>query len=155
MAQIENRTGTLIRDVARLHVRLQRETAACCGGTTMTQCTILTEIGRNGSGTLIELANRLGLDKSWLSRAVENLVQEGLLSKVPRNLDRRTVLISLSGSGEKRFQELNQTLNDQSERVMNHVPPTERENVERALKLLLEALQTELSLSGQTTSCAI
>ena len=76
MSQIENRTGTLIRDVARLHLRLQRETTACCGGTTMTQCTILTEIGRNGSGTLIELTNRLVLDKSWLSRGETPLVLE-------------------------------------------------------------------------------
>ncbi len=155
MTQIENKTGTLIRDVARLHVRLQRQTAECCGGTTMTQCTILTEIGRNGPGTLIELAHRLGLDKSWLSRAVETLVQEELLSKVPSVLDRRTVIISLSQAGEKRFEELNQTLNNQSERVMDHVSPSERENVQRALKVLLEALQLEFDATSQNPSCKI
>src|ERR1700712_2720076 len=104
MTQIENRTSSLIRDVGRLHVRLQQETAECCGGITMTECTILTEIGREGPGTLIDLSNRLGLDKGWVSRAVENLVQEGLISKVVNEQNRRTVIISFSEAGEKRFE---------------------------------------------------
>ncbi|MBN9392154.1 MAG: winged helix-turn-helix transcriptional regulator [Chloroflexi bacterium] len=153
MTQIENRTSSLIRDVGRLHVRLQQETAECCSGTTMTECTILTEIGRNGSGTLIELSNRLGLDKSWVSRAVENLVQEGLLSKVVNDQDRRTVIISFSPAGEARFKALNTNLNAQSERVMARVGATERENVERALQLLLTALEDEYAASRQTAPC--
>lgn len=154
MTQIENRTSSLIRDVGRLHVRLQQETAECCGGITMTQCTILTEIGRKGSGTLIDLSNRLGLDKGWVSRAVETLVQEGLLNKVASDQDRRTVIISFSEAGERRFEELNSTLNAQSERVLDRVPAAERENVERALKALLTALEEEYAASRQAaTSC--
>lgn len=153
MSLIENRTSSLIRDVGRLHVQLQRETAACCGGTTMTQCTILTEIGRKGPGTLIDLSNRLGLDKSWVSRAVENLVQDGLLTKIASEEDRRTVIISFSPSGEERFLELNKTLNNQSERVMARVPAPERENVEKALTLLLAALSEEHATARQANSC--
>ncbi|MBN9392301.1 MAG: winged helix-turn-helix transcriptional regulator [Chloroflexi bacterium] len=153
MTQIENRTSSLIRDVGRLHVRLQQETAECCGGTTMTECTILTEIGRKGPGTLIDIANRLGLDKGWVSRAVENLVQEGLLSKVVNEQDRRTVIISFSEAGERRFEELNNNLNAQSERVMDRVPAAERGNVEKALQLLLAALEDEYAASRQTASC--
>ena len=155
MIQIENRTSSLIRDVGRLHVRLQQETAECCGGTTMTECTILTEIGRKGTGTLIELANRLGLDKGWVSRAVENLVQEGLLSKVVNDQDRRTVIISFSPAGEQRFEKLNTNLNAQSERVMDRLPAAERENVERALQLLLSALEDEYAASRQAAACKI
>jgi DNA-binding MarR family transcriptional regulator len=153
MTQIENRTSSLIRDVGRLHVRLQQETAECCGGITMTECTILTEIGRKGPGTLIDLSTRLGLDKGWVSRAVESLVQEGLLSKVVNDHDRRTVIISFSPAGEKRFEELNNTLNAQSERVMDRLPAAERENVQRALQLLLAALEDEYAASHQATSC--
>lgn len=135
--------GALLREVARLHVQLQRETTSCCGGTTLTQCTLITELGRSGSLTLAELGRRVGLDKSWTSRAVENLVQDGLLTKIPSETDRRNVIISLSSAGQKRFAELNQNLNNQAHQVMQHIPPDERENVHHALQLLFEALQLE------------
>src|SRR5438132_4007654 len=73
--------GVLLREVARLHAHSQREQVACCNGTTSTQCLILTEVGRNSPLTLADLGRRTSLDKGWLSRAVETLVQEGLLTK--------------------------------------------------------------------------
>ena len=77
--------GVLLREVARLHAHSQREQVACCNGTTSTQCLILTEVGRNGPMTLADLGRRTSLDKGWLSRAVETLVQEGLLTKALGN----------------------------------------------------------------------
>ena len=135
--------GALLREAARLHLQLQRETSSCCGVTTLTQCTLITELGRSGSLTLAELGRRVGLDKSWTSRAVENLVQEGLLTKIPSETDRRNVIISLSSAGQKRYAELNLSLNNQAHQVMQHIPPGERENVHHALQLLYEALQLE------------
>jgi DNA-binding MarR family transcriptional regulator len=79
--------GNLLREVARLHVHSQREQLACCNGTTSTQCVILTEGGRNGPMTLADLGRRTGLDKGWLSRAVEVLVQQGLLTKALGDID--------------------------------------------------------------------
>jgi MFS family permease len=67
-------TGALLREVARLHAHLQRTSVACCAGTTVTQCTVLTELGRSGQVPLAELSRRIGFDKSWTSRAVEHLV---------------------------------------------------------------------------------
>src|SRR5258708_39989340 len=68
-------TGALLREVARLHTQLQRNCVSYCAGTTATQCTVLTELGRSCSVTLATLSRRIGFDKSWTSRAVENLVQ--------------------------------------------------------------------------------
>ena len=108
--------GALLRDVARLHAHAQREQVACCNGTTATQCQILTEVGRHGPLTLAALGRRLSLDKGWLSRAVETLVQEGLLTKQAGDNDRRTIRIALSPAGERRYQHLNETLNAHAER---------------------------------------
>lgn len=135
--------GTLLREVARLHAHAQREQVACCNGTTSTQCLILTEVGRHGPLTLAALGRRLSLDKGWLSRAVETLVQEGLLTKEGGNTDRRTIRIALSPAGETRYQQLNETLNAHAEQVMARVPPAEREQVAHALVLLHQALQAE------------
>ena len=135
--------GILLREVARLHAHSQREQVACCHGTTSTQCLILTEVGRNGPMTLAELGRRTSLDKGWLSRAVETLVQEGLLTKALGDADRRTIRIALSPAGETRSQQLNETLNAHAERVMARIPPAEREQVARILARLYQALQEE------------
>ncbi len=135
--------GALLREVARLHGHLQRQTAACCGGTTATQCTILTELGRSGPVTLAELSRRLGLDKGWLSRAVEAMAQEGLLRKEHGAGDLRTVVIALAPAGEARCGELNATLNALAARMMHRIPAADRPGVQRALKLLHLALSDE------------
>ena len=146
-------TGTLLREVARLHTHLQRTNVACCAGTTVTQCTVLTELGRSGPVPLAELSRRIGFDKSWTSRAVEHLVQDGLIEKVPSQTDHRMVRLSLSAVGEQRVRDLNATLNGLSERVLERVPASEHEGVQKALSLLLVALQAEVehpALSEET-----
>ena len=135
--------GILLREVARLHAHSQREQVACCNGTTSTQCLILTEVGRNGPLTLAHLGRRTSLDKGWLSRAVETLVQEGLLTKALGDADRRTIRIALSPAGQTRYQQLNETLNAHAQRVMARIPPAEREQVAHALARLYQALQAE------------
>jgi len=135
--------GVLLREVARLHAHSQREQVACCNGTTSTQCLILTEVGRCGPMTLAELGRRTSLDKGWLSRAVETLVRNGLLTKALGDTDRRTIRIALSPAGKTRYQQLNETLNAHAERVMARIPPAEREQVAHALAQLYQALQAE------------
>ena len=136
-------TSGLLREIARMHLQLQRVSVACCGGTTTTQCFILSELGRNGPMTLAELGRRLDLEKSWLSRAVKSLVQKKLLVKKPSETDRRAIMISLSAAGERRYRELNDTLNEQAGRVMGRISRAERPGVVKAMQLLREALETE------------
>lgn len=138
-------TGALLREVARLHTHLQRVSVACCAGTTVTQCTVLTELGRSGPLPLAGLGRRIGFDKSWTSRAVEHLVEKGLIEKVPSETDRRMVRLSLSAEGESRLQDLNCTLNGLADQVMKRIPAAEHEGVQRALTLLLGALQDEVA----------
>jgi DNA-binding MarR family transcriptional regulator len=140
--------GVLLREVARLHVHSQREQVACCNGTTSTQCLILTEVARFGPMTLADLGRRTSLDKGWLSRAVEALVQEDLLTKMLGDTDRRTIRIALSPAGETRFQQLNETLTAHAQRVMARIPPAEQEQVAHALALLYQSLQAEAAAIG-------
>ena len=137
-------TGALLREVARLHTHLQRANVAYCAGTTVTQCTVLTELGRSGPVPLAELSRRIGFDKSWTSRAVEHLVQDGLIEKVPSQTDHRMVRLSLTALGEQRLRDLNGTLGGLSERVMERIPVSEHEGVQRSLTLLFAALQAEV-----------
>jgi DNA-binding MarR family transcriptional regulator len=141
--------SALLREVARLYLRLQRSCVAGCGDTSSTQCFILGEVYRSGPLTQADLGRRLALDKSWTSRAVEALVQEGLLVKESAQEDRRKVVISLSKSGKKRAEELDWALNGQAEGIINRVPQRQRPNIYESLRLLRDALQAEAEASAE------
>jgi DNA-binding MarR family transcriptional regulator len=128
----------LLREVARLHVRAQRRALACTGAGA-TQCTILTELGRAPSMTLAELSRRLRLDKGWTSRAVEQLVQEGLVAKAGSDDDRRAVALSLTRAGVAQHERLEAALDAHVAGVIARVPAAERAAVRRALRLLHDA----------------
>ena len=152
MATIPLRTGnseatstpTLLREVARLHVRAQRATMACDGAGN-TACTILTELGRAPSMTLAQLARRLRLDKGWTSRAVDQLVDERLVDKASGDGDRRTIALSLTRAGRAEHRRVEGLLNDQVARVIERVPVAQRPAVARALALLHDAYVAELA----------
>ena len=143
----------LLREVARLHVRAQRATLACDGASTTT-CTILTELGREPSMTLAQLARRLRLDKGWTSRAVDQLVDRGLVEKVGSDSDRRTIEISLTRAGQAEHRRLERILNGQVTRVIGRISSAQRSAVERALTLLHEAYLGELSADEAPTAAS-
>jgi DNA-binding MarR family transcriptional regulator len=143
----------LLREVARLHVRAQRATLACDGASTTT-CTILTELGREPSMTLAQLARRLRLDKGWTSRAVDQLVDRGLVEKVGSDSDRRTIEISLTRAGQAEHRRLERILNGQVTRVIGRIPSAQRSTVERALALLHEAYLVELAADAAAAAAS-
>ncbi|HYF92184.1 MAG TPA: arsinothricin resistance N-acetyltransferase ArsN1 family A [Symbiobacteriaceae bacterium] len=136
----ETQTESQLRQVSRLFAQVQREGISCCG-VSATQCALLTEVGRSGGLTLADLSRRVGLDKGWVSRAVDGLVSEGLLTKEPGAADRRTVNIRLSAAGTDRFAALNRTLNQQADQILAKIPGGEREQVLKALAALERALR--------------
>jgi DNA-binding MarR family transcriptional regulator len=150
--------SALLREVARLYLQLQRSCVAACGDTSSTQCFILGEVYRSGPITQAELGRRLALDKSWTSRAVEALVQEGLLVKESAPEDRRAVVISLSRAGKKRAEELDASLNEQADQIIGRVPQKQRPGIYESLRLLRDALRaetdTEASVKVGKAKCA-
>jgi DNA-binding MarR family transcriptional regulator len=149
--------SALLREVARLYLQLQRSCVAACGDTSSTQCFILGEIHRSGPVTQADLGRRLALDKSWVSRAVEALVQEGLLVKESAPEDKRTLVISLSKAGRRRAEKLDGTLNEQAEQIVGRVPQRQRPGIYESLRLLRDALRaeadTELSVKAEKAKC--
>lgn len=149
MATIRDSGGTpldgpaLLREVSRLHVRAQRATLAC-EGASATACTILTELGRAPALTLAQLARRLRLDKGWTSRAVDQLVEDGLVAKDAGD-DRRTIALTLTRAGRAEHRRIERLLNEQVARVFDRVPAAQRSAVLRAIEALHAAYRAELA----------
>jgi DNA-binding MarR family transcriptional regulator len=136
------KSGGLLREVARLYTRAQRVVADCCR-TTSTQCHLLTELQRTGPLPLSELGTRASLEKSWVSRAVEAMVERGLVTKEPNPADARSWLVTLTAAGQRTVDELNQTLDAHAEQLLDSLSARERAEVENSLRLLMQALQAD------------
>lgn len=139
----------LIREVVRLYVRAQRRQARCGDGASTVQCHVLTELLCEEGLSQQALVERLGLDKGWISRAVDALVAEGCISKRASPSDRRSVTLALTRSGQARAQRLEQELNQHASTLLERVPPPQRTMVEQSLQLLMDAL------SGTPASAAL
>ncbi|BDP41024.1 hypothetical protein DAETH_09930 [Deinococcus aetherius] len=136
--------GALLRTVTRLFGELQQRNFACCDVQSATQCVILTTLGREGDQTLSALTRALNLDKAWLSRSTDDLVEQGLLVKTPHPGDRRALLLRLTDAGQTAARDLDAQLNAQSARVLARLPEEDRAATLRLLTSLGAALQAEL-----------
>ena len=59
------------------HLAVLNQSDCCQCGINESQCFLVVEIGRNPGICIKELAKNVGLDKSGISRGVEELVQKG------------------------------------------------------------------------------
>jgi DNA-binding MarR family transcriptional regulator len=125
-----------------MYTRAQRVVADCCR-TTSTQCHLLTELGRSGPLPLSELGTRVSLEKSWVSRAVDAMVERGLVTKEPNPADARSWLVTLTGEGEHTVAALNRTLDEHAEQLLETLGERDRAAVENALLLVLKALRED------------
>jgi DNA-binding MarR family transcriptional regulator len=98
----------------------------CCG-VTGAQCHFLLELDHAGSGTVNDLAARLELNKSTVSRTAETLVKDGLISRGESAADRRLAVLALTDAGRERIAVIHALCDRFYAAVLDRVPPAERE----------------------------
>ena len=132
-----------IRNFRRALRRLERVTnqqlKSCCSGVTLAQCLVLLEIDENDRLTTSQLASRLRLDNSTLSRTIEGLVQKGLLERLPDGEDRRVVWVRLTRKGKGTCRSLHEENDAVIRRVFEKIPPSRRRGVIRGFETLVQA----------------
>ncbi len=132
-----------LREVIRILERklgvLDDIQASCCG-VTFAQCHAMVEIGRAKSLSLNDLADILGLDKSTMSRTINNLVNSGLAVREIDPGDRRYITIRLTEKGWESYREIETGMNIYFAQIYNAIPENKRDQVIESLQLLLQAL---------------
>lgn len=133
-----------LRQLIRLLVRnlgiLEKSDAACCG-ITIAQCHAIAQIGRTGQISLVELADLLTVDKSTMSRTVNNLVDAGLVLRDLDDENRRYVAIRLSDTGRTLFHSIEEGMNQYHAEILNSIPAEKRNQVLESIELLTEAVR--------------
>lgn len=138
--QGSNNLRKLIRVLVRNLGILEKSDASCCG-VTIAQCHAIVEIGRAKKIALIDLADLLGLDKSTMSRTINNLVEAGLVIRDLDSENRRYVAIQLTDSGMEAFKSTEETMGQYYKSIFSSIPEDKRGQVLESLQLLTDAVK--------------
>jgi DNA-binding MarR family transcriptional regulator len=74
-------------------------------GLRATQRALLMNIARDGAPAINQMAERLGLDRTALSRNLRPLVREGLITIMPDREDKRIRCVTLTRKGDERLRQ--------------------------------------------------
>lgn len=134
----------LLRDLVRALEKnigaLEKSELFCCG-VTVGQCYAVLEIGLAGEISLIDLANLLNLDKSTMSRTVNNLVNRKLVDRYTDSDNRRYVKLILTEQGRVVFDKINATFDLYLNNVFETISESKREQVTESIEILIGALK--------------
>ena len=108
---------------------LRPDTTPCGQPMSITEAHALGELHAEGALTQQQLADALRLQKSTVSRLIDQLVDAGLVTRAPNPKDRRSHLIGLTSSGTARARRLETARRDLFERLLAEVLPEERQRI--------------------------
>lgn len=139
-----NQGSDYLRELLRILVRnlgiLEKSDASCCG-VTIAQCHAIVEIGRIKKISLIELADLLGLDKSTMSRTINNLVEAGLVKRDIDAENRRYITIQLTDQGTEVFVSIENSMYSYYSDIFKSIPEDKRNQVLDSLEVLVNSIK--------------
>lgn len=140
---MDKRGSDCLRELIRVLVRnlgiLEKSDASCCG-VTISQCHAIVEIGRAKEISLNELAELLTLDKSTMSRTINKLVDNNLVTRELHSKDRRYVSIKLTEKGINVFKTIEKNMHDYYENIFMSISEDKREQILDSLNVLTETI---------------
>lgn len=141
---MESEGSNYLRELLRILLRnlglLEKGEASCCG-TTIAQCHAIVEIGRGHQISLNELSDVLGLDKSTMSRTINNLVEGDLAIREIHPEDRRYITIELTEKGKEVFKSIEDSMELYYKSILNSISEDKRKQVLESLELLADAVK--------------
>lgn len=107
---------------------------------TLAQARVLFELGTCQRASAGEISRTLGLDLGYLSRIVQELSSQGLVTRKRSEEDRRRVLLSLTAKGRKAFQTLDRKSRAEAAAILTRLSAAKRVRLLAALSDVQEIL---------------
>ena len=111
----------------------------CTCNVNKSECFLIVEIGRQPGICIKDLAQILKLDKSGVSRSVEELVKKGYILRQPSEKDRRSVVLTLTKSGEERYNKIEADMYIEFKKPFSKIKKSDQDKVLVALRIYNEA----------------
>ncbi|MDX2444932.1 MAG: MarR family transcriptional regulator [Bacteroidales bacterium] len=126
------------REIIRIFDReiFFQNNASCCNGISLAQCHTLLEIEKNTEISVSELADKLSLDKSTVSRTIDGLVNISLVDRVIPKENRRKAILNLTDKGKQVCNSINYTHDTYIKNMLNDFTASEQEEFLRLFKKL-------------------
>ena len=140
--------GNLIRGY-----QLRDRDEICCHGISVAQCYALQVVGEAGSPKMSELADRLQLKVSTLTRTVDQLVAQDLVSRCDDPRDRRICCVTLTPEGRRILDTINREIIEIEKDVLRRIPAEDREPLIRGLTEIADALAERRARSASGCNC--
>ena len=116
--------------------------ASCCEGISLSQCLTLLEIERNRKISVSDLARKLSLDKSTVSRTVDALVNIDLVSRTTPRENRRMALIHLTDSGHQKCSCINESNDSFINEILRDFSTEDRQQLLKLFSKLAANMKT-------------
>jgi DNA-binding MarR family transcriptional regulator len=129
-----------LRSFVRAFGLHQPESTPCGQAVPVSEAHALGELELEGELRQLELARRLRLQKSTVSRLVGQLTARGWVERAPAPQDGRGVVLRLTSEGRKAAHNLAEARQEKFSRLLEAIPPHERAGVLHSLGILTEAL---------------
>jgi DNA-binding MarR family transcriptional regulator len=119
---------------------VEKNEASCCG-ITKTKYQTIAEIGKKPKISLIDLSNTLGVDKSTMSRTIDNLVEENFVQRSWDDEKRRYIIIQLTEKGTATSESCEESIDVYYSDLMESIPVEKRSQVLESLALIADAVK--------------
>lgn len=129
-----------IQEFIRQFGLLDREHTPCGRAVPTSQAHALQILGRVGIATQRELAARLNLDESTVSRLVDQLVQRGWVQRAVDDHNRRQSRLALTAEGHGVLDDIREASAAKFRRIRERIPPDKWDQVLDALDMLISAI---------------
>jgi DNA-binding MarR family transcriptional regulator/N-acetylglutamate synthase-like GNAT family acetyltransferase len=106
----------------------------------LTEARILFEIFHNRNCSARKINNLLRVDEGYLSRTIDKLIKQDLITKKQSRKDKRVFILSLSKKGEDEFLKLNKASEVSIESMIDHLAPDEVDEIESTMRRIEELL---------------
>lgn len=144
----EGLTHVLVQLTRVVQLRDRDRICRCAPELTVSQCYGLTAVVEAGSLSVNALAAELLLDKSTVSRLVNQLQEKGLITKAPNPADRRAVLLRPTEAGHQMAGSVRQAMVDENAAILRDFDPEVRDGMLRLAERLLSGLAKGISVEA-------
>lgn len=134
VSSIRGASRALVRELGLLAARSRT------GELTLAECHALIEIDAKPGSTVLELADRLRIDKAATSRSIAVLTRRGYVRGVADRADRRRKPFFVTARGRGHLATIHAAANATVRNAMLHLAPAERQAIVTSLTRYAEAL---------------
>lgn len=142
---MSNETSTpqeaaVLREVMRLYLLSQRRALHVQG--VLPQGRFLVLLMHNAPLTQAEFGRILGLEKSWVSRMIDKLVEQDWVMRTPHPDDKRSFLLQLTTAGMRLAKQVDAQMSTHACAMLDCLTPSARKRIISSLQELRTVLQT-------------